>query len=219
MLSAKNISKTYPHPIESVRVLTNLSLEAKAGESIAIVGESGRGKTTLLYLLSGLDRIDQGEIFIQNTRIDNISEKELSCFRSKYFGFIFQHHFLMNDLTAFDNAIMPLRINNKLSKETKQYAEHLFEELNLSHRMHHHPEEMSGGECQRTAVIRALVNNPLMIFADEPTGSLDSENAHKLEEILFDILKKHNSTLIISTHNQRLATYCSRKVSIDELEQ
>ncbi|MGL4388718.1 MAG: ABC transporter ATP-binding protein [Brevinema sp.] len=219
MLKAINLAKTYPHPIEPVSVFHNLSLNINKGQSFAIIGESGRGKTTLLYSLSGLDYIDSGEIWINEKRIDNLSEKKLSLFRSAHFGFVFQHHFLLNDLTALENALLPLRINNSITQEKIDYIKYLFERLNLAHRMHHQPEEMSGGECQRTAIIRALANKPLVIFADEPTGSLDSKNAHILEELLFELIKDHQTTLLISTHNERLAKYCDCIESIDQLEQ
>ncbi|MGL4394108.1 MAG: ABC transporter ATP-binding protein [Brevinema sp.] len=219
MLEAKNLSKIYLHPIEPVRVFNNLSLKVEKGQSLAIVGESGRGKTTLLYSLSGLDRLDGGEIWINSERIDHLSETKLSRFRSAHFGFVFQHHFLLNDLTALENALLPLRITNSITQEKIDYVEHLFERLNLAHRLHHQPEEMSGGECQRASVIRALANKPLVIFADEPTGSLDSNNAHLLEELLFELIKEYQTTLIISTHNERLAKYCDRMETIDRLEQ
>ncbi|MGL4563019.1 MAG: ABC transporter ATP-binding protein [Brevinema sp.] len=219
MLKAYHLAKTYRHPIEPVSVFKNLSIEITKGESVAIVGESGRGKTTLLYSLSGLDHLDQGEIWVNGIRIDELPEQSLSLFRSKYFGFVFQHHFLLNDLTAFENALIPLRISKSMTKEKIEYVRYLFDHLNIGHRIHHRPEEMSGGECQRVAIIRALSNNPLIIFADEPTGSLDTKNAHYLEELLFTVLKEQQTTLLISTHNERLASHCNRIESIDQLEQ
>ncbi|MGL4366815.1 MAG: ABC transporter ATP-binding protein [Brevinemataceae bacterium] len=221
IISARNISKSYHHPQGNlkVKVLENLSFDAAQGESFALVGESGSGKTTLLYLLSGLDKPNQGEITIQNTKIENLSENELSLLRAEKFGFVFQHHFLLNDLDALENALLPLRINNKMTEDAVEQTKYLFERLGIQDRMNHEPKEMSGGECQRVAVIRALVNKPLIVFADEPTGSLDRGNAEILENILFDLTQTHSATLILSTHNQNLARKCTRHSTIEELEQ
>lgn len=217
IILAKNIIKNYYHQ-GNISVLKNVNLSVKQGISLAIKGESGRGKTTLLYLLSGLDRPTSGQIFIQNQRIDNLSEKELSRFRANTFGFIFQHHFLLNDLSALENALLPLRITNKLSPQKIQQTKDYFEYLGIAHRLTHEPKRLSGGECQKVAVIRALVHEPLIVFADEPTGSLDQQSAIQLEQLLFDLVEEKKMTLVISTHNQHIAKHCQISVTIDSLE-
>ncbi len=219
IIAIKNLSKSYDSPQGTVPVLANVFLDVNQGESIAIVGESGRGKTTLLYLLSGLDQADTGSILINDYHIDQLDETELALFRASNFGFVFQHHFLLNDLDALDNTLLPLRISKKFTEESMQEILDLFHYFGLEKRLHHFPDELSGGEKQRISLIRALATKPLIIFADEPTGSLDKENAKLLEELLFELTKKQNTTLILSTHNTNLAQKCDKIYSIDDLEQ
>ena len=218
IIAIKNLSKSYDSPQGTVPVLANVFLDVNQGESIAIVGESGRGKTTLLYLLSGLDQADTGSILINDYHIDQLDETELALFRASNFGFVFQHHFLLNDLDALDNTLLPLRISKKFTEESTQEILELFHYFGLEKRLHHFPDELSGGEKQRISLIRALATKPLIIFADEPTGSLDKENAKLLEELLFELTKKQNTTLILSTHNTNLAQKCDKIYSIDDLE-
>jgi len=218
IIEVTNLVKKYQHIQEEILVLNNIHLLVEKSESLAIMGRSGRGKTSLLYLLSGLDRPTEGEIRINNQRIDTMGEVELSKFRAKNFGFIFQHHFLLNDLTALENALLPLRILNKLSNKTIKDTKEYFEYLGITNRLDHIPQELSGGECQRVAVIRSLVHNPLIIFADEPTGSLDCENSRNLERLLFNLVNEKKITLLISTHNQDIADQCQKITTIDNLE-
>lgn len=218
IINTFSLSKTYTQPQGDVSVFSNISLTVKKGSSVAILGESGRGKTTLLYLLSGLDKASSGTIVIDNNEIQDLTETELAFFRAQYFGFVFQHHFLLSDLSALDNAVLPLRIANKLSSDSIEEVKELFSYLGVSHRINHLPDELSGGEKQRISLIRALANKPLILFADEPTGSLDKENSEKLAELLFSVTKKEKTTLILSTHNQQLAQQCDYKYTIDELE-
>lgn len=217
IISAHGLTKIYRHPSGNVTVLKNAEFHAFKKESVAITGESGRGKTTLLYLLAGLDSIDAGNIEINGTRIDTLSERKMSVFRSEEIGFIFQYHFLLPDLDALSNALLPLRITKKLTTASVNRIKNLFEKLGIAQRMTHKPHELSGGERQRVAVIRALANNPSIIFADEPTGSLDKENALHLEEILFDLVREHGTTLIISTHSNRLAERSERIIRIEDI--
>lgn len=219
MIYASNLSKLYSHQQGDITVFSHLSFSASQGESITITGESGRGKTTLLYLLSGLDQATTGDVFIDNHCITNMDETEKADFRAKFLGFVFQHHFLLKDLSAFENALLPLRIINKLNTQTITEVQELFDYFGLKDRMNHFPEELSGGEKQRIAVIRALSHKPLIVFADEPTGSLDQDNAYKLEELLFHKTKEQKMTLILSTHNKTLAQRCNKIYTIDELEQ
>lgn len=214
IIEVNNISKSFG----SIHVLKNLSLSVKQGDSIAITGESGRGKTSLLYLLSGLDQVNTGTISINQQNITQFTEDQLAKFRSKHMGFIFQHHFLLNDLDALDNALLPLRVTNTLTKENHQEILELFEYFGLLERLHHLPDELSGGEKQRIAIIRALANKSAILFADEPTGALDKENASKLQELLLSLTKKQKRTLILSTHNLEFANSCDYCYTIDELE-
>ncbi len=208
MIEVKNISKSFG----DISVLNNINFTIDEGQSFAIIGESGRGKTSLLYLLSGLDNADSGSITIFGEDITKFDEKKSSIFRAKHFGFIFQHHFLLNDLDALENALLPLRVTNSLHKKNEVLE--LFEYFGLQDRLSHFPDELSGGEKQRVAFIRALANNPDIVFADEPTGSLDKKNADKLQELLLSKSK----TLILSTHNLDFAKQCDCCYTIDELE-
>ncbi len=208
MIEVKNISKSFG----DISILNNINFTIEEGESFAIIGESGRGKTTLLYLLSGLDYADSGSITILGEDITKLNEESSSLFRAKHFGFVFQHHFLLNDLDALENALLPLRVTKSLHLKDKVLE--LFEFFGLQDRLHHFPDELSGGEKQRVAFIRALANDPAIIFADEPTGSLDKENADRLQELLLSKSK----TLILSTHNLDFAKQCNRCCTIDELE-
>lgn len=217
IISAHGLTKIYKHPSGNITVLKDTEFHAFKKESVAITGESGRGKTTLLYLLAGLDSIDSGSIEINGTRIDTLSERKMAVFRSEEIGFIFQHHFLLSDLDALSNALLPLRITKQLTLTAVERIKNLFEKLGIAQRMTHKPHELSGGERQRVAVIRALANNPSIIFADEPTGSLDKENALHLEEILFELVREHSTTLIISTHSSRLAERSERIIRIEDI--
>ncbi len=208
MIEVKNISKSFG----DISVLNNINFTINEGQSFAIIGESGRGKTSLLYLLSGLDNADSGSITIFGEDITKFDEKQSSIFRAKHFGFIFQHHFLLNDLDALENALLPLRVTDSLHK--KDEVLELFEYFGLQDRLSHFPDELSGGEKQRVAFIRALANNPDIVFADEPTGSLDKKNADKLQELLLSKSK----TLVVSTHNLDFAKQCDCCYTIDELE-
>lgn len=217
IISAHGLTKIYKYPSGDITVLKDTEFHAFKKESIAITGESGRGKTTLLYLLAGLDSIDSGSIEINGTRIDALSERKMAVFRSEEIGFIFQHHFLLSDLDALSNALLPLRITKQLTLTALERIKTLFEKLGIAQRMTHKPHELSGGERQRVAVIRALANNPSIIFADEPTGSLDKENALHLEEILFDLVHEQGKTLIVSTHSSRLAERSGRIIRIEDI--
>ena len=216
MIKVENVSKIYKHPLGDVTVLKNASFSVEKGETLAVVGESGRGKTTLLYLLAGLDTFE-GKIFVNGTEIGSLNEKDLSAFRARHIGFVFQHHFLLEDLSAWENTIMPLRISGLNNAEHTAYLSSLFEALGLSARKGHRPSEMSGGERQRTSLIRALACRPPLLFADEPTGSLDKQNAENLENLLFDLAAQHGTTLVISTHSSRLAERCGRVLPIDSI--
>ncbi len=213
MIITKNIHKYYG----DVEVLKGVNLHIKKGEIIAIVGPSGAGKTTLLQILGTLDkplREQNFELSIHNTSLKNLSDKELSNFRNNHIGFIFQFHQLLPEFTALENVCIPAFIGKKTKEEAEKKAKELLHFLELTHRMHHKPSELSGGEQQRVAVARALINNPSVILADEPSGNLDSESAKNLHELFFTLRKKFNQTFVIVTHNEELANMADRKLTM-----
>lgn len=207
MLIARNIHKSYPN----LHVLKGIDLEIAKGEIVSIVGASGAGKSTLLQILGTLDRPDKGELIINGVDVSKISDKELASFRNKNIGFIFQFHNLLPEFTALENVCMPGFIGNRNREEVEERAMELLQMLGLKDRMHHKPSEMSGGEQQRTAVARALVNSPSIIFADEPSGNLDSKNAEELHNLFFQLRERFNQTFVIVTHNDRLAMSTDKK--------
>ena len=212
MIKAENINKHYG----SLHVLKNISLEIKQAEVVSIVGASGAGKTTLLQLLGTLDRPDEGKIFIGDTDVAALSNKKLSAFRNKHIGFVFQFHHLLPEFTAIENICLPAFIAGVSKKEAEAKAEKLLELLGVSPRADHKPSELSGGEQQRVAVARALINSPSVILADEPSGNLDSNNAQELHKLFFDLRKELNQTFVIVTHNNELANMSDRKLVMQD---
>jgi len=213
MIDAKHLHKSYGN----LEVLKDVSLEVKKGEVVAIVGPSGAGKTTLLQLLGTLDKpskIDQASIRIHDTDILNLNMKEIAKFRNTYVGFIFQFHQLLPEFTALENVCIPAFIAQKDKRETETKATELLRFLGLAERIHHKPNELSGGEQQRVAVARALINDPLVIFADEPSGNLDTDSAEHLHRLFFELRDKFGQTFIIVTHNRDLANMADRKVEM-----
>jgi lipoprotein-releasing system ATP-binding protein len=227
MLLAKNIHKSYSH----MPILNGISLEVQQGEVVAIVGPSGAGKSTLLHILGTLDKPDFGELTINGypiygginpleknpSRIKGISDAKLAQFRNEYLGFVFQFHNLMPEFSALENVCMPGWLNkNKNQKEVEKRAKELLDYLGLGHRLHHRPTQLSGGEQQRTAVARALMNKPLIVMADEPSGNLDSHNAEELHKLFFDLRRDFNQTFIIVTHNDKFAMAVDRKIQLTD---
>lgn len=213
MVSAKHISKTYG----TLNVLKDVSLEVKKGEVIAIVGPSGAGKTTLLQILGTLDfaeKNEQAALLINETNILGLAPKELSAFRNKHIGFIFQFHQLLPEFTAVENVCIPAYIAKTSKKEAQARAKELLTFLGLSDRYDHKPNELSGGEQQRVAVARALMNKPALILADEPSGNLDTESADHLHKLFFKLRDNFGHTIIIVTHNQELADMADRKLTM-----
>ena len=213
MIKATNIHKSYG----DLEVLKGVDLEIKTGEIVSIVGESGAGKSTLLQILGTLDMPTNPDKY--NTQLTlaeqsflKMSDREISKFRNQNIGFVFQHHQLLPEFTALENVLLPTRISGKNEKESMDKAFQLFEELHIAHRVDHRPKELSGGEAQRVAVARALINSPKIIFADEPTGNLDSKNADDLHRLFFDLRDKYNQTFVIVTHNKELAESTDRKL-------
>lgn len=208
MISAKNISKSF----NQLRVLKGINLEIRKGEIISIVGASGAGKSTLLHILGTLDKADFGTITIDNTDVSKLPQKKLSAFRNRHIGFVFQFHHLLPEFNALENVCMPAFISGLNKNEAAQKASQLLTMMNLSDRLTHRPSELSGGEQQRVAVARALINNPSIVFADEPSGNLDSASAKELHKLFFDLRNKLQQTFVIVTHNEELSGMTDRKL-------
>ncbi len=208
MISGKNIHKSYG----SLEVLKGIDLEINKGEIVSIVGASGAGKTTLLQILGTLDKPTSGTIAFDKQDVSTLNEKRLAAFRNKNIGFVFQFHHLLPEFTALENLCIPAFIAGVSQKEAKIRAKELLEFLHLSDRAEHKPSALSGGEQQRVAVARALMNHPSVILADEPSGNLDSTNAKELHALFFTLRKEFNQTFVIVTHNQELADMSDRKL-------
>ena len=212
LIVAKNIHKAFG----DVKILKGVDLEVKNGEIVSIMGSSGAGKTTLLQVLGTLTNADQGEVFYDNTNISKLSDKELADFRNKNIGFIFQFHHLIPEFTALENVCMPAFIAGISKKKAEEKAKALLDRLGLTHRLNHKPNELSGGEQQRVATARALINSPKIIFADEPSGNLDSKNAKDLHQLFFDLRDEFKQTFVIVTHDQSLAKICDRSLEMND---
>lgn len=212
MIKAIEIYKSYG----TLEVLKGVNLDIKPGEIISIVGASGAGKTTLLQILGTLDLADRGELIINGTKIRSLSEKKLSEFRNKNLGFVFQFHHLLPEFTALENVCIPAFIARISKKEAEEKAKELLNFLGLSSRLNHKPSELSGGEQQRVAVARSLINRPAVVMADEPSGNLDSKNAKELHKLFFTLREKFNQTFVIVTHNEELASLADRKLTIKD---
>ena len=210
MIKATNINKSYG----DLHVLRDISLEINQGEVVSIVGPSGAGKTTLLQILGTLDRPDTGGLRYGETDVFNLKEKELARFRNEHIGFVFQAHHLLPEFTALENVCIPALIKGERMKEVSERAMELLSFMHVDHRATHKPQAMSGGEQQRVAVARALINSPLAVLADEPSGNLDSHHARELHELFFRLREQYNQTFVIVTHNEELAAMADRKITI-----
>lgn len=212
MIKAEGIFKSFG----TLEVLKGIDLEVSKGEIVSIVGPSGAGKTTLLMIMGTLEKSDSGTILINGNNLSKFSEKKLSDFRNKNIGFVFQFHQLLPEFTALENVMIPALIGNAKRSESEKRAKELLEMMGLKDRMEHKPAELSGGEKQRVAVARALVNNPLVVFADEPSGSLDSDNKAELHALFFELRDKLNQTFIIVTHDEQLASITDRTIHMKD---
>ncbi|TNE53436.1 MAG: ABC transporter ATP-binding protein [Bacteroidetes bacterium] len=208
MLKASGIYKRFG----DLEVLSDVNLEIKEGEVVSIVGSSGAGKTTLLQILGTLESPDQGSVQINGTDPFSLSEKKLARFRNQEIGFIFQFHQLLPEFTALENAVLPALIKGDSLPEAQKRAGELFDLLGISARSGHRPKELSGGEQQRVAVARSLINRPAVVFADEPSGNLDSKNSEELHRLFFDLRDRFGQTFVIVTHNESLANMADRKL-------
>ena len=212
MLTAKNIHKKY----DSLEVLKGVDLEINSREIVSIVGSSGAGKSTLLHILGTLDKADNGEISLNNQRIDHLTGKKQASFRNRSIGFVFQFHHLLPEFNALENVCIPGWIAGTNKKEVIKRATFLLQQLGLGARLENKPQQLSGGEQQRVAVARALINNPQIVFADEPTGNLDSKNAKELHELFMRLRNEFNQTFLIVTHNEELAQMSDRVIHMKD---
>jgi putative ABC transport system ATP-binding protein len=207
-LELKDIKKSFHQGDAQVDVLKGLSASIQVGEIVAVVGQSGSGKSTLLSILAGLEKCDAGEIWVDQKKVSDLSEKEMTQFRAQSISIVFQQYHLVSHLSALENVMLPLEILKR--PDAQMRAQNLLTEMGLSHRLHHRPSQMSGGECQRVAIARALVVQPKILLADEPSGNLDVETGQKVMETFFDIIRKHHITTLLVTHSEGLAQRCDR---------
>lgn len=217
MISIQNISKTFTQN-NKLTVLNDIKLEVQKSEVISIVGASGAGKTTLLNIIGTLEKADSGNLFIDGVDVTKLSDKELSKFRNQKIGFIFQFHHLLPEFTALENVCLPALINGESKLNAEHRAIDILKLLNVDNRMNSKPSTLSGGEQQRVAVARALINNPVVILADEPSGNLDSHHAEQLHDLFFELRDKLQQTFVIVTHNESLANRADKKYTIKDGE-
>ncbi|MBD3669308.1 MAG: ABC transporter ATP-binding protein [Gammaproteobacteria bacterium] len=214
VIEAHAVCKEVTSPEGSLTILDGIDLDIKAGEAVAIVGASGSGKSTLLGLLAGLDTPSRGRIAIEGTEIAQLDEDSRARLRAGRVGFVFQAFHLLPNLTALENVMLPLELGQHESAEAR--AQDFLERVGLGARLHHYPKQLSGGEQQRVAIARAFAIEPTILFADEPTGNLDSQTGHRIEELLFELNQERGTTLVLITHDERLAERCHRILHLDE---
>ena len=212
LLETHALCKTFQHEGQSIEVLRDLNFSMYEREKVAVVGSSGAGKSTLLHLLGALDHPSSGSISFQGQDLAKYSERQLAAFRNEKIGFIFQFHHLLKELNALENVMMPSLIARRSRKKALSEAKHWLNEVGLSHRLTHRPSELSGGEQQRVSLARALMNRPLLLLADEPTGNLDQETSKEIHELLTRVNEEYNTALLIVTHNPELAQLMPRQV-------
>ncbi len=217
LIKALNIKKSYLIENENrLQVLKGISLEVYEGEILEIIGASGAGKSTLLHILGTIDRPDEGKIFFKDRDLLSMKDEELSHFRNKNIGFVFQFHHLLPEFTALENVVIPMMINGKTFDECKKRAIELLEYVGLKERSNHKPSELSGGELQRVAIARALANSPKIIFADEPTGNLDTQNSQNIIQLILNLNREFGQTFVIVTHNPELVEIAHRVMEIKD---
>ena len=212
MIDIQNITKSFG----SLQVLKGIDLHIDKGEVVSIVGPSGAGKTTLLQIIGTLDRPDTGTVRVDSFDVTKLTQKQLSDFRNRHLGFVFQFHQLLPEFTALENIMIPAYIAGRNTKEAKEQADELMRFMGVADRAHHKPSELSGGEKQRVAVARALINRPAVVLADEPSGSLDTKNKQELHQLFFDLRKEYGQTFVIVTHDEELATLTDRTIHMKD---
>lgn len=212
MIAAQNIKKSYGE----IQVLKGIDVDIPQGEIVSIIGKSGAGKSTLLHILGTLDQADTGSLNICNVNISNLNDKQLAGFRNANIGFVFQFHHLLQEFTALENVCIPAYIAGKNLNQIEKRAKELLDYLGLSDRSSHKPNQMSGGEAQRVAVARALINQPAVVFADEPTGNLDKTSSENLHQLFLQLRKDFNHTFVIVTHNSDLAAMSDRVIKLED---
>jgi len=214
LLRVNNIVKNYVSGDETLHILKGIKFEIEEGKSVAISGQSGSGKSTLLNIIGGLDQTDDGSVFLNDVEITALSEKEISLYRSTQTGFVFQFHYLLKDFTALENVMLPAYIAGLSKKEALDRARQLLADVRLEDRSGHFPSQLSGGERQRVAVARSMVNEPVLILADEPTGNLDPQNSDIVAELLYESAQKRKKTLIVVTHDKQVAQRASVRLTL-----
>ena len=215
ILEVKNITKSFGNNDESNIVLDNLSMQVDRGESLGLVGASGSGKSTLLHILGGLEKPNSGTVSIKGEIISKLNPDESSLFRSKEIGFVYQFHHLLPDLTAIENVALPALLSGKTEKEALHISNFLLKQVNLSEKEDNTPNELSGGERQRIAIARAMANEPSCLFMDEPTGNLDSKNVENFMDLLMEMVRTHETVLIVATHDNNVSSRLDRLLSLE----
>ena len=214
LLRGIGLKKSFTREGAPLEILKGVSVEVAAGEALCIMGSSGAGKSTLMHIMGTLDRADEGDLEIEGVNIRQLNDQDLSHFRAQKMGFVFQFHHLLNEFTVLENVLMPFWILKEEAKEKE--ARDLLTRVGLSDRLHHFPTQLSGGECQRVALARALVKKPKLLFADEPTGNLDSQNGQIIQQLLFDLQKETGAALVVVTHDENLAKRFPKRLKLQD---
>lgn len=216
LISVRRVTKSYPQGSQTLEILKGLDADFYPGEAACIVGSSGAGKSTLLHIIGALDRPTSGQVLYKNENLFDKSDDDLALFRNKTIGFVFQFHHLLSEFTALENVMMPARIGGESAAAVRGRAEKLLQQMGLSSRAHHYPSELSGGEQQRVAVARALIQSPKVLLADEPTGNLDTENGRLIQELFFSLKHQYGLTLIVVTHDSHFASRFPRRLILKD---
>lgn len=214
LLRGLNLKKAFTREGEPLEILKGVSVEVAQGDALCIMGSSGAGKSTLMHIMGTLDRADDGDLEIEGVNIKNLNDQELSQFRAQKMGFVFQFHHLLNEFTVLENVLMPFWILKEEAKEA--VARDLLNRVGLTDRLHHYPTQLSGGECQRVALARAMVKKPRILFADEPTGNLDSQNGQIIQQLMFDLQKEAGAALVVVTHDENLARRFPKRLKLQD---